>query len=183
MIDVRRAGAFFLSIAILAILAGGCVGPGKVVRIPVTMPDGERATIVAHDQQVPDWMLDMDKLAINYVVKGDVDKKQLAAVAETEKACRLYTGIVRPNNLVAVLSGGVLYAAAGAFGVGIGSMAIPGTVAGQYAQYGAAALGTAGTANGIIVLGGQTYTFENCGREVLYLFPGYKVRVLQKSPY
>mgnify|MGYP001581120488 FL=1 len=160
-----------------------CVGPGERVIIPLTMPDGERATIVAHDQSFPDWMLDQRKLAINYIVKGDVSRKQLAAVAATEKACRLYTGTVRPNNLVAVLSSGVLYAAAGALGGGLGSMAITGAIASEYAQYSASALGTAGLANGIITLGGQTYTFENCGREVLYLFPSYKVRVLQKSPY
>lgn len=160
-----------------------CVGPGERVMIPLTMPDGERATIVAHDQSFPDWMLDQRKLAINYIVKGDVSRKQLAAVAATEKACRLYTGTVRPNNLVAVLSSGVLYAATGALGGGLGSMAITGAIASEYAQYSASALGTAGLANGIITLGGQTYTFENCGREVLYLFPNYKVRVLQKSPY
>ncbi len=171
-------------LAIMAMLTfTACIGPGPREEVRLKMPDGETATIFAHNQQVPDWMLDREKMAINFVLKGSVSKKQLAAVAETERACRLYTGVVRPNNLVAVLSSGVLYAAAGALGGGLGSMAITGAVASEYAQYSASALGSAGLANGIITLGGQTYTFENCSREVLGLFPNYKVRVLQKSPY
>jgi hypothetical protein len=85
--------------------------------------------------------------------------------------------------LVAVLSQGVLYAAAGYVGVGIGAHAFTGANATQYAKYGAAATGFAGAANGMVTMGGQTYTFENCGREVLALFPNYEVRVLNKSPY
>ncbi|MFA5996204.1 MAG: hypothetical protein WC790_00560 [Candidatus Paceibacterota bacterium] len=172
-------------IAVLAmtVLLGACAGPGPRVNISVTMPDGERATIVAHQQAVPDWMLDRGKLALNYIVKGEVGAKQLAAVAETERACRIYTDTVRPSNLVGVVSSGVLYAAAGFIGVGIGSQAFTGAVQSEYATYGAWASGVSGTANGVVTLGGQTYTFENCGREVLGLFPGYEVRVLNKSPY
>lgn len=181
MVERRRLQGIVITIMFL--LTTACVGPGERQKIDVTMPGGETATIFAHNQQVPDWMLDREKLAVNFAVKGKVSAKQLAAVAETERACRLYTGTVRPNNLVAVLSGGVLYAATGALGGGLGSMAITGAIASEYAQYSASALGTAGVANGIITLGGQTYTFENCGRELLALFPDYKVRVLQKSPY
>ena len=172
-----------LCITLVAILVTSCAGPGELTKIPVQMPNGGRATIVAHNQKVPDWMLSRDKLALNFVVKGDVSETQLAAVAETERACRIYTGTVRPNNLVAVLSGGILYGAAGYAGVGLGSMALTGAVVSQYAQYGAYATGFAGLANGVVSLGGQTYTFENCGQTVLGLFPGYEVRVLQKSPY
>lgn len=171
-------------LAILAsVLLSACASVGPATKISVTMPDGESATIVAHSQSVPDWLLKRDSLALNYVVKGEVSEKQLAAVAETERACRIYTDTVRPSNLVAVLSHGVLYAIAGYIGVGIGSQAITGTVRSEYAEYGAWASGAAGLANGVVTLGGQTYTFENCGREVLGLFPGYNVRVLHKSPY
>ena len=163
----------------------GCAGPGKRVEIPVNMPgpDGGKATIVAHNQQAPDWMLSQKKLALNYIVKGDVSAEQLSAVAEAECACKIYTKTVRPNNLVAVMSSGVLYAAAGFAGVGLGSQAFAGAKFLEYGVYGAAATGVAGLANGVITMGGQTYTFENCGREVLGLFPGYEVRVLNKSPY
>ena len=169
--------------ALVAMLVTGCAGPGAVKKIPLIMPRGEKATIVAHNQQVPDWMISRDKLALNFIVKGDVSAEQLAAVAEAERACRIYTGTVRPNNLVAVLSSGILYGAAGFIGVGIGSQAFPGAKFGQYAPYGAYATGVAGLANGIVSLGGQTYTFENCGGEVFRLFPGYEVHILQKSPY
>lgn len=173
-------------IAILAsIFLTACAGPGERMQIPVTMPgtNGGKATIVAHNQQVPDWWLDQGQLALNFMVKGDVDNDKLLAVAEAERACRIYTGTVRPSNLVAVLSGGALYALAGGIGVGFGSQAFPGAVQSQYQYYGAMASGTGGTANGVISLGGQTYTFENCGRELFDLFRGYEVRVLHKSPY
>lgn len=164
-------------------LAAGCAGPGGVTRIPVSMPGGQKATIVAHNQSVPDWLMSRDKLALNYIVKGDVSDKQLAAIAEAEKVCRIYTQTVRPHDLVAVLSHGVLYAAAGYVGVGLGAKALAGVEYTDYAKYGAYATGFAGAANGIVTRGGQTYTFENCGREILYLFPGNDVKVLQKSPY
>lgn len=159
-----------------------CASVGERKNIPVTIGN-ERVTIVAHNQPLPDWLLDKDTMAINYIVKGDVSEKQLAAVAETERACRIYTNTVRPGNLVAVLSHGVLYATAGYIGVGVGSRVFAGTVQSQYAEYGAWATGIVGMANGIVTFSGQTYTFENCGREILALFPQYKVRVLQKSPY
>ena len=171
-------------LAILAIfsLLSACASQGPVTKTGFTMPDGERGTIVAHNQRVPDWMLARSGLKLNFVVRGDVSDKQLAAVAETERACRIYTGVVRPNNLVAVLSSGILYAGAGAIGLGLGAQAFTGAVANQYARYGAWASGLSGLANGTITLGGKTYTFENCGREVLGLFPEYGVHIIQKSP-
>jgi len=175
------------SLILVAILAtallSSCAGPGAIKKIPVTMPGGQKATIIAHNQSVPDWMLSKKKLALNYMVRGDVSPVQLAAVAESERACRIYTDTVRPDNLVAVFSSGVLYAGAGYLGVGLGSHAFSGAVHAQYARYGAWATGVAGTANGVITLGGQTYTFENCGREIFDLFPEEEIRVLQKSPY
>ena len=172
------------AVILVAILAG-CASMGPRVEIPVNMPgpEGGKATIVAHNQQVPDWMLAKDKLQLNYIVKGDVTAEQLAAVGEAECACRIYTGTVRPNNLVAVLSSGVLYGAAGFAGLGAGAQVFPGASFVTYGPYGAAANGLAGVANGIISLGGKTYTFENCGKEIFDLFPGYNVKVLQKSPY
>jgi hypothetical protein len=167
----------------MSTLLGACAGPGKVMKISVTMPEAEKATIVAHDQKALDWMLDEDQLALNYMVKGDVTDKQLAAVAEAERACRIYTKTVRPNNLVAVVSGATVYALANGVGIGLGAKAFAGAKYRDYQRYGAAAGAFGGAANGIIALGGQTYTFENCGQEIFSLFPGYKVRIVQKSPY
>lgn len=172
-----------LVILAAAFMLGACASPGGIRKIPLQMPDGERATIVAHNQSVPDWMLARDKLALNFIVKGDVSRQQLAAVAAAEKACRLYTGTVRPNDVVSVLSSAALYGVAGYIGGGVGSQAFPGAVFSQYARYTGYATGLGGLANGIVSLGGQTYTFENCGREVFGLFPEYEVRVLMKSPY
>ena len=172
-----------LAVLVMSFILVACAGPGARTEIPVTMPNGEKATIVAYRQSVPDWMIARDKLAINYIVKGEMSPARLAAVAEAERACRVYTGVVRPSELIAVLSSGILYAAAGFVGVGWGSQAFAGAVASEYAKYGAAATGFAGVANGVISQGGKTYTFENCGKEILSLFPGYEVRVLNKSPY
>lgn len=172
-------------IAILAsVLVGACASQGDAVRIRGTMPGGEKFTIVAHNQSVPDWMLAENKLKLNYVVRGDLTAAQLTAVAETERACRIYTGTVRPSNLVAVLSNGVLYAAAGFVGIGLGAKAaFDGAKYSDYGKYGGYAGAFSGAANGVVTLGGQTYTFENCGREVLDLFPRYGVHIIQKSPY
>lgn len=172
-----------LVILAAALMLGACASQGGIRKIPLQMPDGERATIVAHNQSVPDWMLARDTLSLNFIVKGSVSSQQLEAVAAAEKACRLYTGVVRPNDVVSVLSSGALYAVAGYVGGGVGSQAFPGAVFSQYARYSGYATGLGGLANGIVSLGGQTYTFEECGREVFGLFPGYQVRILMKSPY
>lgn len=170
---------------LVAVWLSGCVGPGQVRAIPVTMPGGERATIIAHDQQVPDYWLDKDRLALNFVVKSDVSQTQLAAIGAAENACRIYTNAVTPNDLVAVISGGIVYGATGFVGLGLGSQAISDMLSFvRYGKYGAAAGGMGGVANAFIAnRAGRTYTFQNCGRETLDLFPQYKVRVLQKSPW
>jgi hypothetical protein len=170
------------TLAIMVLLVA-CATQGERKDIVATYPNGEKLTIVAHEQWSPDWLLDGSKLKLNYLVKGDVSEKQLNAVAVTEKACRLYTSTVRPSNLVVVLSNGVIYALAGGIGLKIGSAAFPGVDTNRYFKYGAAASGAAGAANGTISLGGQTYTFENCSKEALDAVSQYGVRVLEKSPF
>ncbi len=172
-----------LVILAAALLLGACASPGGIREIPLQMPDGGQATIVAHNQSVPDWMLAKDKLALNFIVKGSVSAEQLAAVAAAEKACRLYTGTVRPNDVVSVFANGALYGIAGYIGGGVGSQAFPYAVFSQYARYSGYATGLGGLANGIVSLGGQTYTFESCGQVAFGLFPEYQVHVLMTSPY
>lgn len=167
-------------VAVLAALVlTACATQGERREIPLTMPGGERATIIAHDQSVPDWMLDRETLKLNYIAKGEVTAKQLAAVMEAERACRIYTGVVRPSNLVAVLANGALWATSGFVGLGLASGAFPRAVQSEYAEYGGVAGAFSGMAGGIVSTGGKVYTFENCGAEVFHLFPGY-VRVLRK---
>lgn len=172
--------------AILAsLLLGGCsFGPGVAKAIAITDEDGNPGTLVAHNQIVPDYMVSTDKLALNYMVHGEVTQKQLDAVAETERACRIYTKTVRPNALVAVITSGAIYAIAGYAGVGIGSKAFGSVTSRQYARYGGWAGLTGGLANGAISLAGKTYTFENCGeRAIATFFPSSEVTITQKSPY
>ena len=176
-------------IAILAsiTLLAACAGPGELTRISLTDENGRPATLVAHNQMVPDYMLDRDQLALNYLVRGEVSEKQLVAIAEAERGCKLFTKTVRPSNLVAVISSGVIYAAAGGIGLYFGSAAFAGathTYRNQSAEYGAYASGTGGIANGLITLGGQTYTFENCGVQVITkLFPSAGLTIMQRAPY
>ena len=160
-----------------------CAGPGALTRISADLGDGRLATIYAHDQQVPSWMLATDQLALNYIVKGEQTESQLAAIAGAEKSCRLYTRTSRPNELVAVVSNGTLYAIAGFVGVGLGSQAFVGTSFKEYGEYGAGASGFSGAANGVVQIGGKVYTFQNCGRELFELFDIQDVRILQTSPY
>lgn len=164
---------------------GGCFGPGRITARQVIMPGGERATIVAHNQLVPDYWLDKDQLALNFIVKNDVSQTQLAAIGSAENACRMYTNDVTPNDLVAVISGGIVYGSTGFVGLGLGSQAISDMLSFiRYGKYGAAAGGMGGVANAFISnRAGRTYTFQNCGRELMDLFPQYKVRILQKSPW
>jgi len=187
---VRKAVSVIITLILLAVatawllVTSGCAGPGALKRIPLTDENGQPATLVAHNQIFPDWMVDGDQLAINYLVSGSVGSKQLAAIAEAERGCRVYTHTVRPNELVAVLSHGTLYAIAGAIGVGLGAEVFAGAQWREYAQYGAFVSGFAGAANGIVTTSGKTYTFENCAERVITkLFPNAGVTVIQKSPY
>lgn len=167
-----------LAILLMAVMVTACAGPGVRKEIPFTMPEGEKLTIVVHNQIATDWMLSKDKLALNYIVKGDVSEKQLAAIATVEENCRIYTGAKQPNKLVAVLSSGILYGTAGFIGIGLGSQAFKGVNSLAYGAYGGVAGFTGGVANGVVNLGSQSYIFENCGRDVFNTSPNYKVRVM-----
>ena len=172
-------------LAMTTVLLTACAAPGARTEIPVTMPGihGGTATIVTHHQTVPDWMLDRGKLALNYIVKGKVSAEQLGAVAEAERACRIHTDTSRPSELVAVVLNGIVYGLVTAPFGGLASHALPGANAGQYAEYVGIVSAGGGTASGIVQSGGKTYTFENCGQNLFAVFPGYEVRVLNKSPY
>lgn len=151
--------------------------------IEVKMPDGERATIVAHNRQVPIW-LDPTNQELNFLVKGGTPTRtQLDAVLAATKACRQFTETVHPDRWVDLFAAMGIFGAAGAAGGGIGSLAFPAADAWLYAAYGGASGGLFGGAWKAITLSGNTYTFENCGREVMSLFPNYGVRVLMQSPY
>jgi hypothetical protein len=176
----------WVGFVVVLVMLAGCCGPGELTKIAVNMPGehGGKATIVAHNQWAPDYLLDRKKLAFNYMVKGDVSEEQSAAIDKGERGCRIYAGTVRPSNFVTVLSDAGLLALLSGGGVALGARAFsPAVHTNQYGAYGAGAGGGAGTASGIMSLGGQTYTFENCGSNLFALFPGYEIRILQKSPY
>lgn len=174
----------FAAILIMALLTTACASQGERVLISVSMPDGEKATIVAHNQVFPNWMIDKDTYKLNYIILGKAPSdKQFAAIDEAERACREYTGVVHPLDSITVATDAIIFGAAGAAGGGIGSLAFPFAKAAQYAMYAGASGGFFGGAYGALTLGGKVYTFENCGREVMGRFPAYKVQVLLRTPY
>lgn len=175
---------FAVTVLALALLSSACASQGERRLISLKMPGGEEATIVAHNQVFPNWMIDSDTYGLNYMIAGKTPtEKQFAAVEEAERACREYAQVVHPHDSMTVLVDAVVFGAAGAAGGGIGALAFPGAVIGQYAMYAAASGGFFGAGYGMLTLGGKIYTFENCGREVMSRFPNYKVQVLLKSPY
>jgi len=173
-------------IVILAsiIVLSACAGPGARTEIPFTLPSGKTGTLVVHDRQVPSFLIADEERALNYMYTGERSKENLDAIAVAENTCRLYVGKAHHSNLVAILSSGVLYSIAGGIGVGLGSQAFNGAVFSEYAEYGAAASGFSGAANGIITLGGKNYTFQNCGEVVLNADTRYKeIKIMRDSPY
>jgi len=167
----------------MALTLSGCFSSGKAVRIPVDMGSGVHKTIVAHNRVVPEYLIADGKRSLDFIYEGELTQTQLTAIAGAEKACRIYTGTVHPNQLVAVLMSGVLYGAAGFVGAGAGSQVWVGAKFVEYGAYGGAAGALGGIANGIITLGGRNYTFQNCGRELFGDEPQFKIKVLISSPY
>ena len=166
------------------VLLAGCFGPGEMRTIPIEMPDGSKATILDHNQMVPDWMLSSDKLALNVLVPGEVTSSQSRAIDEAEKKCRIHAQTVRPSKWVSVGASTVLYGIPEAAGAAAGVQAFSGAIdTAAYVSYVGGVAGGGGFANGVFTLGGQTYTFEDCGRELFDLFKQFNIRVLIKSPY
>lgn len=167
-------------IAVLAILVlTGCAGPGQRKEIALTVPpvDGgrgpDRLTIVVHDRQVPTWLLDRDKLALNYLVKGPaVSEKQLAAVKAVEGACREYSRLSRPHPAVTIGIHSLLFGITNGFGLRIASEAYRGTRADEYWRYGSVTGAVSGAASGLVLSGDQKVSpFEDCGEEVFFAAP------------
>jgi hypothetical protein len=115
-------------------------------------------------------------------VKGEVNLTHLYAVATVEKAGRAYIRETRPNDFISIFSSGLLYGIAGYAGGYLGSKAFHGADPKEYGAYAAAATGLAGLANGLVSLGGKTYSFEVFGMQTLgATYPGILVNI--KSPY
>lgn len=161
----------------------GCAGPGELMQIPVNMGSGHTATIYAHNQQVPSWLLATDTLTLNYIVKGNQTQEQLLAVAGAEKACRLYTKTSRPNELVAVIANTAVYAGMELPFAMYGATLFKGAKVLQYGGDAAAEEAGGGSGNGIIQMGGKVYTFQNCGHELFELFKIPDIQILQTSTY
>jgi hypothetical protein len=176
----------FQGLAVLAaLLLSACATPGPAEKYTVTMPQGKKkATIVAHARPMPSWAYATDKLKLDFIVKGDVTNDQLAAIAAAEDGCRWYAGKVHPSTLVSVMTNGVIYAAAGYIGVGLGAkQAFDRVSMSDYGTYGGFATGASGAVNGIVTLGGKNYSFQNCGRELMAAFPEFGARVLINGTY
>lgn len=186
--DRKFSVAILMAVALMA--TTGCISQGKRELLPFTMPPyedgkpGPAGTIVAHNQVFPNWMIDSDTYKLNYIIYGkNPSDTQLAAVEKVEEVCRNYTHVVHPSDLMTVGVDAIMFGGAGAAGGAVGSLAFTFAKASEYAMYAGASGGFFGGAYGALTLGGKVYTFENCGREILGRFPGYKVQVLLRTPY
>lgn len=170
-----------VTVLIAVFLTTGCVSQGKRVLTRVTMPDGEHATIVSYNNNVPKMFL-RDYAMSYFVVGKKPTDKQLAAVTEVERACTEHTRIVHPHIAVTIGTYAILFGGAGAAGGALGALAFPGAIVSQYAEYAGAAGGTFGGVYGGTINGGKNYTFQSCGRELLSRFPKYGVQATIDSP-
>lgn len=166
-------------IAILAtVVLGACAGPGKMIKESFII-DGQRGTMLTYDQQGPKWTLDVNRMKMSVIVKGDLTERQLAAIAEGERVCRIYADATHPSNLVAVVSDGVLYGALGYIGAGIGAHAFPRAIPDEYARYVGTVAAASGVGTGIRSIGSKKYSFENCSQMIMANFMS-SVRVLRE---
>ena len=179
---MKKLHVLFAILAICALLFTGNANAGGLTEKSVTMPDGRSATIIAHEQILPNWMIPISSLHMNCLVVGDVTKEKLAMISKVEDMSRNYTKSVTPNAFVSVSTNTLLYTAVGYIGVGLGSMAFPTVIPRQYAWYGAAATGFVGLANSLISLGYKNYTFEIFGQQFFAQNQGFGITVLIKSP-
>jgi hypothetical protein len=163
-------------IVLLAFL-GGCT---TVETIPYTV-DGQQGVIVARDEKLPGWFPGTGETA-SYVVTGGAtpSERQTAAILAAETACKRYME-TRPNELVAMLTSGILYGVFGGIGLGIGAEAFAGTNAREYFRYGAAASGFTGMANGLVTSGGREYEYAGCLNAIIPDTTG--VRAIFESPW
>lgn len=162
-----------------ALLTAAC-SQGERMYHTFTMPDGEKATIVDHQNHFPQWMV--IGYPQSYIIEGDEPtKKQLAALDVVEGVCEDHVRTVHPHNSVTLVVDAALFGAAGAAGGAIGSLAFPFAKASQYAMYGAASGGLFGMAYGGFTISGKNYTFQSCSREVFARFPKYKVQPIIDS--
>ena len=172
-------------LVIVAVL-GGCGVQPKREFISVTMPKGETATIGACNRQVPDWLYLDSAFCLDFVAKGKISEEQLQAAATVEGACRVYIGTAHPSRLVVVFAQGMLFAGSTALGIGLGAKMAYTAAANRlndYYEYGAIAGLASGAASGTINSGGRTYSFQNCGNELLAMFPAYGIRVIERNAF
>lgn len=175
------------------LIAFGCASPGPAMDIPYHLPAVTTAVgkvipategiIHTHNNKWPAWMTATDKMAIDYITTGSSAKNAPKAVAEAERACRIYTTTVSPNPLVAVLMNGAVYAASEFPFAMLGASAFKGAKLLQYGQYGASASAGGGVGNGIIQLGGRNFTFQNCARGIFEAAPQFRLVILTPNPY
>lgn len=170
-------------VLVLCFLISGCISQGEYQKVSLTMPDGEKATLGTSNNQLPTWAYGVDGYLVPFIVRGDVTPKQLDALGRVGKACREYTSLRHPLDVVTLGTDAIIFGGFGALGGYLGSLAFPYAIGGQYAKYGAATGGAFGAGWGLTTLGGKNYTFQSCAREAFDLFPRYGVRVPISSTY
>ena len=170
-------------ILISSLLTAGCAMQDEMIKTRITMPRGEKVTLVHFNHKLPTMLRGRDSFTFSYLIKEESPTEmQLAAVATVWGHCREHVDIVHPDRIVTVMVHGLLFGAAGAAGGALGALAFPTAIVGQYAQYGAASGGLFGLAYGATILTGELYTFQSCARELFADLPAYGVKVILESP-
>ena len=172
-----------IAILIASLLTTGCVMQDEMIKTRITMPRGEKRTLVHFNHKLPTILRSRDSFSFSYLIAEESPTDlQLAATATVWRHCREHVDIVHPDRIVTVMVHGLVFGAAGAIGGALGAQAFKYAVTGEYAEYGAAASGPFGMAYALTVLTGELYTFQNCARELFNEFSGYGIKVFMESP-
>lgn len=172
-----------VAVLIVSLLTVGCAMQDEMIKTRITMPGGEKRTLVHFNHKLPTVLRGRDSFTFSYLIAEESPTdQQLKATAVIWGHCRDHVDIVHPDRIVTVMVHGVLFGAAGAAGGALGALAFPTAIVGQYAQYGAASGGMFGLAYGATILTGELYTFQNCARDLFNEFTNYGIKVLLESP-
>ena len=164
---------FFRWIAILAstVLLGACATSGERIEIPISMPNGQSATIYTSNETLPTWARATDSYQLSFVTKNAATAEQLAVVAALDRGCKS-TQAVHPHMAASIPANGLLYGTiaapalfcSGAPGVSRSSRTIMGIRIHRVWCIAAAS----GIVNWV-----DEYTYQNCAANTLALFQEY----------
>lgn len=131
-----------------------------------TTPKTIHLVIHTHNQKWPTWMIATDKLVLDYITGDDSAVNSAEAIEAVQRSCRIYTSTSRPNEIVAVVLNGAVYAAAEFVPAMGGASLFKGAKVLRYGGNASSEEFGGGIGSGIIQMGGKVYPFANCGKGV-----------------